>query len=962
MSGNRNFELLRAKNISRAICVLDALSLSARIVTVGIMSSATGQDAVVHENRAKERERDCVDRCSALDSTGQEEARTTITGASVPVQALGSDSQPLGEKRGPTGSSMSGTGKIESAKPKARLRCCANPLYPALLGIARKQNKDLELLFTILWSINAPPSLRALPRVARNLRRSLLILELRYEIDLAAAGLAEWPEMLKWLASDSDIDQLCYGRKRQFASVLYHCATTHSIYAILWELVGSGLACVRACLALLYIEQAPERVSKEDYERHLREGAGVALRCHNPYEAQHAFHGLLASENVQGLFSSVADTSSLEELQREVLAINVKLNEGAVLLHLPALKGYLTRLASGIPSERITAITSKQRNSSGPKSHQPGSAPTKNKTKIHTVETPRGNVGMTRSTPPMDPEKVRRLLEADTNPSEVRKTEDVWIATPPAPNVDPAVHATVFRAAARAMHKPIELMRSHQRNLSTDEIAILVRHSGEVARMYGLSRAQAPELRRKLLGLAIALCSFFTWSEICDAASVLIFGPDTINGDAPLAIFLAENPSDDHFRARALVPEYTTVGKFDPSIFRPTADYAILPLPPVVSLLIRVLFAKQLQEGFEQPLRLTRNDPGMESAIEQTLKQIDSTGRLTLSRIRESLFSRVVSATKGDLALTSLVFARKHYSVDAEMYYLAYGTREIAKIYLDVANKIHTAAFPDWTLPAVDIDRLVPDADLGCRYYPLIEELVGRITVIRRRGVDAWRKLRKRRKLDPSDPEFAKLHNDLTLYVCLRFAYSTGVRAITSPLPSFDEIIVLRLDDERCVGVVDWSDKDDRAHYHKRELFLDPDELEDLEDYSEYLTKVRKAIPGPKSTNNASCFYIVNGKRILVSPASTAKLFGNVYPYPPNTHRRVLSRELRLAGMSGMSGMSPEIIRAGILGHWAADREPWSALSGLSLPMIRDAILRYVPPIVTRIGFAESLEKAVRHE
>jgi hypothetical protein len=79
---------------------------------------------------------------------------------------------------------------------------------------------------------------------------------------------------------------------------------------------------------------------------------------------------------------------------------------------------------------------------------------------------------MTRSTPPINQEKVRRLLDVDTDPRELQKTDGVWTAAPPGPNVDPALHAAVFRHAARAMHKPIELMRTHQRNLSTDEIAL----------------------------------------------------------------------------------------------------------------------------------------------------------------------------------------------------------------------------------------------------------------------------------------------------------------------------------------------------------------------------------------------------------------------------------------------------------------------------------------------------------
>lgn len=921
------------------------------------MKSAICCDADVHENPKAEGASDCVDQRSVLDVAGQIEPGTTIDRPLVPPQASESNSKPLENVSGPTGVADGETASVGSARPKAKLRSCANPLYPLLLEIARDKKKDLELLFTILWSTNAPPSLRALPRVARNLRRSLLILELKYGIDLAAAGLAKWPDMLKWLAFDPDVRHLCYGKKRQFTSVLYHCATTHSFYSFLWELVGTGLACVRAYLALLYIDQAAKRVPRENYEFHLREGSEVALRGHNPYEASHAVHSLLESQNARLLFSRVADTSSFDDLYKEVNAIDAKQNETTILLHLPALKGYLTRLRNDVPSERITSITSKQRPSSGTRTRAPRGTQNKSKTDVHTVETAHGKVGIRRRTPPVDERTRSRLRERDGTPDEVSRGEAVWIATSPEANVDPAVHAAIFRQAARAMHKPTELMLGHQRHLSTDELTLLLRQSRKAALRFAGSGCNASESQRKLAMLATALCSLFTWTDIDDAAETLVFGQGTPNTHSGHAIFIAEDPADDYFRIEALVPEYTTAGKFDDSLFRHMADYVILPLPPIVGLVIRALFRAELSRTLDQPLRLMRNTPGLERSIERILKEIEPTGRLTLSRIRESLFSRVVSATRGDVALSSLTLARKHYSVDAELYYLAYGTREIAKIYLDVVQKIHTAAFTssECIPPAVDVDRLVPDADLGCRYYPLTAELGDAIAGIRERAVDAWRKMRKRRNFDALDPAFVKLHNDLTLYTCLRFAYSTGVRAITSPLPSFDEIIMLELADGHCVGVLDWSDKDDQAHYHKRELFLDQDELEDLKNYAGYLKNVRKAIPGPKSTSNASCFYIVSGKRKLVTPTSTARLFGDIYPYPANTHRRVLSRSLRLAGMS------PEIIRAGILGHWSTDREPWSALSGLSLPMIRDAILRHVPPLVKQLGFAESLEKVVLH-
>ncbi len=105
------------------------------------------------------------------------------------------------------------------------------------------------------------------------------------------------------------------------------------------------------------------------------------------------------------------------------------------------------------------------------------------------------------------------------------------------------------------------------------------------------------------------------------------------------------------------------------------------------------------------------------------MKDVDPTGRVSLSRIRESLFFRIVSATGGDIALTSLVFAKAHHTVDAEMFYLSSSARKVAGICLEASQRIHAAALPDLDIPLVDIERLVPDADLGCRFYSHLKML-----------------------------------------------------------------------------------------------------------------------------------------------------------------------------------------------------------------------------------------------
>jgi hypothetical protein len=127
-------------------------------------------------------------------------------------------------------------------------------------------------------------------------------------------------------------------------------------------------------------------VAKGEYERHLREGSDVSLLGHSTYEAWHAFHNLLPSKNARELFREIAKTRSLQDLKAKLNQIDIKQDEAAVLLHLPPFKRYMTRLANGVASERITAISSKQRNPMGSKSRQPGSTQKKSKTNIRTVE------------------------------------------------------------------------------------------------------------------------------------------------------------------------------------------------------------------------------------------------------------------------------------------------------------------------------------------------------------------------------------------------------------------------------------------------------------------------------------------------------------------------------------------------------------------------------------------------
>jgi hypothetical protein len=422
----------------------------------------------------------------------------------------------------------------------------------------------------------------------------------------------------------------------------------------------------------------------------------------------------------------------------------------------------------------------------------------------------------------------------------------------------------------------------------------------------------------------------------------------------------------DYFRIQAIDYEYRS-DKFEIDEFRQRSDYVYLPLPPIVSLVVRTLLSdSQGKLSITEPTRLVQmSGSQLETAIRSNLKRLDPTGRLTPGRLERSFFARLVAETGGDLAVTSLILAKPHPLVHAELYYLAIGLRSAAGLYRRVSRRIHEAAFPGWTPDEAPVDDFIPDLDVGCRYYPVVEQLSNNIRTICDLARKAWARIHRKRNFDVHDPEFEHDHNMVTLALTLMFSYGTGVRAITSPLPRLDEIVeILDRPDKVILGIADWADKDDGSRYHKRELIIIDDLLKMLRAYGKYLDRVRAALPASKTIGRLPAFFLIKGKAVAIGPNSIAKIAGNLYPYPPNTHRRVLVRELRNkilmpreeSGDQPVINCSAEIIRAGLLGHWTIGQEPWSELSNLPLRAIEDALLRSIPRLLRKLGFVSFLK------
>src|ERR1019366_7882406 len=128
------------------------------------------------------------------------------------------------------------------------------------------------------------------------------------------------------------------------------------------------------------------------------------------------------------------------------------------------------------------------------------------------------------------------------------------------------------------LNRPVELMSCHERNLSPDEVGVLLRDALQLVQNYGTQGYNNPSLKDALQITSGSLICYFTRSEPGEANELIVLTPRCQNTDADLAILLANDSKHYYFRARAIDYEYRS-DKFNSKSFRSRSDFVYLPLP-----------------------------------------------------------------------------------------------------------------------------------------------------------------------------------------------------------------------------------------------------------------------------------------------------------------------------------------------------------------------------------------------
>lgn len=201
-----------------------------------------------------------------------------------------------------------------------------------------------------------------------------------------------------------------------------------------------------------------------------------------------------------------------------------------------------------------------------------------------------------------------------------------------------------------------------------------------------------------------------------------------------------------------------------------------------------------------------------------------------------------------------------------------------------------------------------------------------------------------------------RLHNNIMRYTAIMFAFSTGFRAVRSPLlpPS-------QIDDTTGFAII--SDKDGIDYYNSRIVWLPPvciqqyraylKHLECLMSKLEYLdldafNALRHLLVHPRPNDKMPLFFFLrmDGGSCVLKPTDIWSEIRKKLQYdlPANASRHYLRSNLT------ERGCPPELVAA-FMGHWERGEEPWGCFSALPPIQYAETVASYLIPMLEEDGW-----------
>ena len=332
--------------------------------------------------------------------------------------------------------------------------------------------------------------------------------------------------------------------------------------------------------------------------------------------------------------------------------------------------------------------------------------------------------------------------------------------------------------------------------------------------------------------------------------------------------------------------------------------------------------------------------------------------RLTIKRIEWYLHNLLSRQIGGDLTTAMLLNGREDYLGGPPLHYTAVHVSHLQELYHDCCTRVISDHQREMAARCPDTPPKSLQATL---WFHAWGGTSGTTFRPRRRAVRVMvARLQERLEFLKQAPrsieKLIRIHNNLVRYTAVLFAYSTGFRAVTSPILPPSQI-------DNTTGFAVITDKDGLDYYNARIVWLPPVCLKQYHLYLEHLdalfpklehldlaafNALKILLESPIISDRLPLFFMLThtGKSTKITPTDLWKdIRKNLrFDLPGNASRHYL-RSFLLE-----QGCPPEIIAA-FMGHWERGEEPWGRYSALSPTLYAATLGKYLTPLLEEDGW-----------
>jgi hypothetical protein len=832
----------------------------------------------------------------------------------------------------------------------------ASPAHQELRRIAGSPIE--EVLRSLLWLTNAHCDLIALPLVCRNVQKILAAADEEWDVSLSDWLIDEWDEALELVLQEKDRLQEAIGDKFDSGfdemgnhPLMRSGIARYSVYAALCnshelEELQPRYRLLQAHLLIAHARAMRKFTTLRDYETH--SGGEEPLRDKaNPYLAALAVRELSTVRRRSLLESLPVDQppgeflKALQEVEPDISSDSGRFIDLTVFF----------QKALGNRKQGKRNARSGGRKGGGPRIHGKGEFNyyLEEELDMEDPDEPNAPRVTIRRQLGATLKERKALLKDDICPYETWEEEELDCTSFPDPAFDKDPGAFQQAAVTQSNHV---VMANQMFSWTYGRLALPeIRHLliDEPARMRSLL-ASRPLVQKELDRLEIlALLQVMFWTaSLQERARHLMFFRRRTSKDIELALVARTDGEMPRWRIR--VPLHPVeIGKSDATDGTVRSRTEFLELPDVAdgSLLVRELLAQQGRFGYGTNRNDLRSDSDTKASrtsarvfrksrewyewkVKALLSEGDSQSRVTRTRIANVMLTRVLSEAKGDLTAAAIITGRRLPLAHVKLFYACPSVRRLQSIYCKAAASV------DRELSSLAGSAPVRKAPIS--FDPGEKYVCNRACPTVQAVRDAIRRLQdemNRSSRYTTHAGFRRYHNLYTLFTCLFFSYTTGVRGIHTPyllLSSIDPVH----------GFTTLTDKDSGTKYKTRLAWIMPELQEQMRHYQDHINRTPIL---PVATDLPVFFLDDEMNPVEVSPKTALPFLRNFLNFPINIHRRFISAELL------DRGCPPEVVDAW-MGHWHRGEEPWAQFSTFSFEHYKRALKSYLAPLLLdTIGF-----------